>query len=245
MSGKSRAFFLACPIGEDLGQVKGGPKQAAGRPNMGQKKDARRPFEGVFHAMLSHTQDAWTGPEDRRDPTRGSKKPRRLQGCASQDGWNGDPQQAAERPNEEPQKKPRAEHPRFLFMPWRVENDLSSVGSQELFCSPAPLARTQDRWKGDPRWLQGDPTRGRKKCLQGGPRCFSRHAGHTQDAWTGPGDCRETQLRVRKSHEFFSRLRHWQGPRTGGKGLKQAAGRPNKGQKKDARRAFEGGMDRA
>ena len=32
----------ACPTSKDPGQVERGPKQAAGRPNKGQKKDARR-----------------------------------------------------------------------------------------------------------------------------------------------------------------------------------------------------------
>ena len=45
----------ACPTGKDPGQVERGPKQAAGkqaagRPNTGQKKDARRAFQGVFYA---------------------------------------------------------------------------------------------------------------------------------------------------------------------------------------------------
>ena len=196
MSGKSRAFFLACPTGEDLGQVKGGPKQAAGRPNTGQKKDACRAC--VFHAMLSHTRMHGQGLRTTERPNSGFEKAKAFTGLCEPGRVERGPAAGCRETQQGAPKKPRAEHP------WRVENDLSSVGSQELFFSPAPLARThRTGGKGTQAGCRETQQGAGKKCLQGGPRCFSRHAGHTQDAWTGPGDCRETQLRVRKSHELF------------------------------------------
>ena len=61
----------------------------------------------------------------------------------------------------------------FFFRPGRVElgpaagcRERTTYREWEVkIFSPAPLARTQDRWKGDPSRLQGDPTRGRKKML--------------------------------------------------------------------------------
>ena len=60
--------------------------------------------------MLSHTQIAWARFEDCRET---QLRVRKSQGVCevsamTQDGWNGDPQHAAERPNEGP-KKDRAQ----------------------------------------------------------------------------------------------------------------------------------------
>ena len=79
--------------------------------------------------MLSHTQDAWTGPEDCRETNSGFKKVKAFTGLCevsamTQDGWNGDPQQPAQRPVQG-----------FCSCRGglRVENDLLSVRSHELF----------------------------------------------------------------------------------------------------------------
>ena len=85
MQGRPRCFFTPCAdAGSDPGRM-----DRAWEPQRDPKPGSKKPFTGLCEVLF-------------RPP------------AMTQDGWNGDPQQAAERPNEGPKN---AGHPGFLFRP--------------------------------------------------------------------------------------------------------------------------------